>query len=86
MVGKHVKSLSGTILTALFILMARCNDFKPPTLGLNDRKIISAMMSDYREGWLANDSAKVLGLFADTAVLIPSGMRPVQGKKEMILF
>ena len=44
------------------------------------------MMSDYREGWLANDSAKILGLFADTAILIPSGMRPVQGKKEMIQF
>ena len=76
MVGKKIKWLSGTVLMTLSIFAIRCCDFKPSApLNLNDRKIISGMMSDYWEGWLANDSSKVLRLFADTAVLIPSGMR-----------
>ncbi len=79
--------MSGAALMALSILAIRCGDFKPSApLGLNDKKIISGMMSDYREGWLADDSAKVLRLFADTSVLIPSGMRPIYGKKEMLRF
>ncbi len=79
--------MSGAALMALSILAIRCGDLKPSApLGLNDKKIISGMMSDYREGWLADDSAKVLRLFADTFVLITIGMRPIYGKKEMLRF
>jgi ketosteroid isomerase-like protein len=68
-------------------LMLRCSDPKRSTeLSESDKKVIIGMMNDYQNGWLANDSAKVLGLFADTATLVPSGMKPIQGKKKMTEF
>jgi ketosteroid isomerase-like protein len=69
------------------LLTLQCSDLKQPTeLSQVDRKIITAMMKDYQNGWLANDSSTVLALFADTATLIPSGMKPIRGKKEMTQF
>lgn len=50
-------------------------------LSAADKKQIAQVMTDYREGWLADDKAKVLGLLADDMTIIPSDLAPIVGKK-----
>lgn len=47
----------------------------------DDKKQIAQVMTDYREGWLADAKAKVLGLLADDMTIIPSDQTPIAGKK-----
>jgi ketosteroid isomerase-like protein len=44
-----------------------------------DRAAILAVDSAFVDGWLRNDTTKVLGLFAADAVLMPPGAKPVTG-------
>jgi ketosteroid isomerase-like protein len=44
------------------------------------------MINSYQEGWLENDSSKIIKLFSDSAILIPSGLMPINGKEEIIKF
>lgn len=51
-----------------------------------DRAQIEQLIKDYRSGWLSDDRQKLLELFADDATIIPSGLRPIQGKAAMAEF
>ena len=51
-----------------------------------DKNKIGQIINAYQEGWLSGDSARIIELFADTAVLIPSGMTPIRGKHKIIEF
>lgn len=44
------------------------------------------MINQYNTAWLRNDSAAIMDLFADPAILIPSGMDPIQGKSNISAF
>ena len=50
-------------------------------ISADDKKQIAQVMTDYREGWLADDKTKVLGLLTDDMTIIPSGQAPISGKK-----
>ncbi|KAA3635600.1 MAG: nuclear transport factor 2 family protein [Bacteroidetes bacterium] len=56
------------------------------TLSPEDIEQIKEISKDYTAGWLENDSEKVLGLYADSATIIPSGLMPLQGKKAITDF
>lgn len=50
-------------------------------LSTEDIEQIREINRNYTEGWLENDSKKVLELYTDSATIIPSGLLPIQGKK-----
>src|SRR5829696_2202963 len=52
---------------------------EPEKLAAADVAKIRAVNEAYAAGWLRNDPRAVLNLFADDAVLIPQGNRPVEG-------
>lgn len=54
---------------------------KESSLSAKDIEQIKQINRNYTQGWLENDSAKVLGLYADSATIIPSGLLPIRGKK-----
>ena len=80
--------LTFSILLALVpLLIMSCSKTNNAThLSKDDRKLIADMIVDYQNGWLADDSTRVLQLFADTATILPNGMRPIQGKKAISQF
>ncbi len=51
------------------------------SLSAKDIEQIREINRNYTQGWIENDSAKVLGLYADSATIIPSGLLPLNGKK-----
>jgi ketosteroid isomerase-like protein len=78
------------IETILFILVAwtvtACEADICHELNTNDEIQLRKMILEYNDAWLRNDSASILNLFADTAILIPSGLKPIKGKEEIIKF
>lgn len=50
-------------------------------ISAEDIEQIRGISKDYTNGWLENDSEKVLGLYTDSAIIIPSGLMPIEGKK-----
>jgi ketosteroid isomerase-like protein len=55
-------------------------------LSAEDIKQIREINKNYTQGWLDGDSSKVLGLYTDSATIIPSGLLPIQGKKAITDF
>jgi ketosteroid isomerase-like protein len=55
-------------------------------LSIEDIEQIREINRNYTQGWLENDSKKVLGLYTDSATIIPSGLLPIQGKKAITDF
>ena len=67
-----------------FITLTGCYDAPHPHGFKKDDKVaITKMIKDYNAAWLQKDSAAILNLFADTATLIPSGLKPIRGKKDI---
>ncbi len=56
------------------------------SLSVKDIEQIREINRNYTEGWIENDSAKVLGLYMDSATIIPSGLLPLKGKKAISEF
>ncbi len=55
-------------------------------LSASDIEQIREINRNYTQGWIENDSAKVLGLYTDSATIIPSGLLPLNGKKAITEF
>lgn len=77
------KLISPFPILLLFLLIC-CNEMqerskKTPVLSDEDIEQIRRICRDYSEGWEDNDSARVLGLYADSSVINPSGLLPIQG-------
>lgn len=69
-----MKALLPTLLSCLLI---SCTT--DTALTQQDKQAIDQIRNDYVNGWLANDSETVLGLFTEDATIIPSGMSPING-------
>jgi ketosteroid isomerase-like protein len=70
----------------LFLLLTCCSEkssqlIKDLNLSSEDTEQIREINRNYTRGWLEGDSSKVLGLYTDSATIIPSGLLPIQGKK-----
>jgi ketosteroid isomerase-like protein len=65
-----------TILT-----FSGCAEKQLSNLSNDDIEQIKKINSDYTNGWLDNDAEKVLGLYSESATIIPSGLSPIQGKE-----
>ncbi len=48
-----------------------------------DEQTIKEIRRNYINGWLANDSETVLGLFTEDATIVPSGLSPIKGVSEI---
>jgi uncharacterized protein (TIGR02246 family) len=49
------------------------------TLSDRDRAAVLGVTQEYRDAWLANDPARVIATLTPDAVLLPSGLSPIQG-------
>ena len=56
------------------------------SLSPNDIEQIRQINRNYTQGWIENDSARVLGLYVDSATIIPSGLTPINGRKAITDF
>ncbi len=75
----------------LFLLLTSCGEksskvIENLNLSAEDIEQIREINKNYTQGWLENDSKKVLGLYTDSATIIPSGLLPIQGKKAITDF
>jgi ketosteroid isomerase-like protein len=75
----------------LFLLLTSCSEkssqeIENLNLSAEDIEQIREINRNYTQGWLENDSKKVLGLYTDSATIIPSGLIPIQGKKAITNF
>ncbi|MGB5895295.1 MAG: nuclear transport factor 2 family protein [Ignavibacteriaceae bacterium] len=75
----------------IFLLLNSCGERSSQVienldLSIEDIEEIRDINRNYTQGWLENDSKKVLGLYADSATIIPSGLLPIQGKKAITDF
>ncbi|WP_436515919.1 YybH family protein [Ekhidna sp. To15] len=50
---------------------------------VSDEEAINRIRRNYVNGWLADDSETVVGLFAKDAVIIPSGLSPIKGSEKI---
>ena len=50
-----------------------------PQLSDTDREAVIRVSREYRDAWLANDSGRIMATLAPEAVLLPSGMTPIEG-------
>ena len=55
-------------------------------LSVKDIEQIRMINRNYTQGWLDGDSLKVLGLFTESATIIPSGLLPLEGKQAIADF
>lgn len=75
----------------MFLAYSGCSEkplqvIKNSNLSAEDIRQIKEINRDYTKGWLENDAEKVLGLYTDSATIIPSGLLPIQGKKAITEF
>lgn len=63
----------------LFLIVASASCSSDRAFTEIDNDSIEKIRRDYVNGWLANDSETVLGLFENKAVIIPSGFEPIKG-------
>ena len=62
-----------------------CNNDAPQNL-VSDKESIQSLLDEYVDGWLDVDTLMVLEVFADSALIIPSGLQPIKGKQNMASF
>jgi ketosteroid isomerase-like protein len=75
----------------VFLLLTSCGEkssqvIENLNLSAEDIEQIKEINRNYTQGWLENDSKKVLELYTDSATIIPSGLFPIQGKKAITDF
>lgn len=79
------------LLYLIFVLFTCCGERSSQlnedlNLSAEDIEQIKEINKNYTQGWLEGDSSKVLGLYADSATIIPSGLLPIQGKTSITDF
>ncbi len=90
--NSHVNqiSFSKIICLTLFIVAAGCgiDHSSEQKTGLSSEDIVQirAINKTYTQGWMDADEEKVLGLYAESAVINPSGLLPKEGKKAITDF
>lgn len=69
----------------IFTMLVSCNNQSKIAAELLSEDInkIRAVNNSYRNGWLKNDTTAILDLFLDNATIIPSGLSPQKGRKEL---
>ena len=73
-------------LVAMMLLMA-CDEPRPAdTLSEKDFREVRSVIEAYAEAWKAGDPAGVLRLFAEDAVISPSGSAPREGVQALRAF
>jgi uncharacterized protein (TIGR02246 family) len=71
---------------ALVLLLAMTACSAPAALTAEDRAAIRALDSAYVDAWLRDDTAAVMATLAPDAVLMPAGIRPLQGDSAIRAF
>jgi uncharacterized protein (TIGR02246 family) len=58
----------------------------PSALGSPDSDAIRAVHQEYRDAWLAGDATRVMATLTPDAVLLPSGLAPIEGEQAIRRF
>jgi len=68
------------LLSLSCVIILSCSKDSP------DQQAIRTVNQNYVRSWLDGSEAGVLSLFEDEAVIVPSGMAPIRGKKAITEF
>jgi ketosteroid isomerase-like protein len=83
----HTKFVWGLFILILIGCGERSSQFNEDlNLSAEGIEQIKEINKNYTQGWLEGDPSKVLGLYTDSAIIIPSGLLPIQGKKSITDF
>ncbi len=77
-----MRSLSVALGTFLLFIGCAAPSAEGP-LSEEDLTRVRSVIQAYAEAWKAGDSAAVLGLFTEDAVIFPSGLSPREGKQAL---
>ena len=85
---KKIPRTGFTYVSFLLALLALVAAPRSVAAGLpvTDEMQIRQVMTDYRDAWLADDHAKVLGLLAADATIVPAERGPLHGLKAITAF
>ena len=77
-----------TYVSFLLALLALAATPRSVAAGLPtaDEALIRQVMTDYQDAWVADDHAKVLGLLAADATIVPSDRAPIEGLQAITAF
>lgn len=70
----------------LILQLGACQKEPSGMLTEEDIAEIEQIQKDYTEGWIENDPDKILDLYTDSAIIIPSGLTPSTGKEAISSF
>ena len=74
-------------LVLSMIVVVACSSYEQESQEPDlDSSKIQVVLDEYVNGWLDDDTSMVLGVFADSAVIVPSGMQAIKGKEGMKSF
>jgi len=75
-----------SMVVAVVISGFSCSNIPEQGLSESDREAIRALEHDYTANWLAGDTLAVMNLLAEEAVIMPAGIRPISGIREIRSF
>jgi ketosteroid isomerase-like protein len=80
-----IQKLLIVISFSSFIMLLSCSNQSKTATALSSKDInkIRAVNRSYMNGWLNNDTTAILDLFLNNATIIPSGLNPQKGRKEL---
>lgn len=73
-----MRLIISVVLVSLLFSCTKENKFTK-----SDEEAINRIRKEYVEGWLDNDTNKILNLFAEDATIVPSGLFPMVGKEQI---
>ena len=68
------------------ILCFSCKSNDSSTLGIGENVAVTEMYKEYIDAWELKDSAKIVNMFTDDAMLMPNNICPIVGKESIIKF
>ena len=77
-------SFHNCVWLLVFLVLIACGEkssqlIEDPSLSAGDIDQIREISRNYTQGWIENDSEKVLRQYTDSATIIPSGLSPLDG-------
>lgn len=74
------------LISSLLILSACVDSNENSGLSDADLTAIRSLNETYVQAWLQDDTLSVLNTLADDAIIMPAGLRPISGKKNIRKF
>lgn len=82
----RVRSILAVFSLVLLMVSYAQSQTSSPELTPSDMLAVRAADSAYANAWLSNDSANIMSVLTSIAVVVPSGMMPIEGPDRIAAF